>query len=246
MLYPFRGERNGRGKSGVLVSVWFTAAFDRIIFQTWSDMIDFQSDGFVILLPLPFWCLERNKDSVSPGLGSGWVPQHHSDGMCFGIIQDYTHTKNLLISLGLNFPCCCCGNACSLKWKTNFWKPWIIRVFFPLLWAFCRVTFGFSSCQFSSCLYPSETSLCGWAHGRSCSSSFPGLWIFLSRQRTLPECWWKMCLNLDFLPHQRQVWGFSTSSKSLPTHAAWHQSSYYQHSFFSKPQGHVQPDQHLA
>lgn len=30
-----------------------------------------------------------------------------------------------------------------------------------------------------------------------------------------PEWWWKMCLNLDFLLHQQQVWGFSTS-KSLP------------------------------
>lgn len=43
----------------------------------------------------------------------------------------------------------------------------------------------FSSCPFSSCPFPSETSLCGRAHGRSCSSAFPGLWIFLSRQHSL-------------------------------------------------------------
>lgn len=233
MLYPFHAERKKRegkkwgfGFTVIYCSVWQ----NHIPGWIWYDR--FPIRWFCNFASTSFLVFGAQQDPVSPGLGSGWVTQHHSDGMCFGIIQDYAHTKNLLISLGLNFPCCCCGYACSLKWKTNFWKPWITRVFFPLLWAFCRVTFGFSSCQFSSCLYPSETSLCGWAHGRSCSSSFPGLWIFLSRQRTLPEWWWKMCLNLDFLPHQRQVWGFSTSSKSLPTHTAWHQSSYCQHSFF--------------
>lgn len=151
----------------VLVSVWFIAAFDRIKFQAGSDVIDFQSDGFVILLPLPLWCLECNRTLWARVLVLAGLLSITAMAC---VLEQYRITcrqKNLLISLGLNFPCCCCGNACSLKWKTNFWKPWITRVFFPLLWAFCRVTFGFSSCQFSSCLYPSETSLCGWAHGRS-------------------------------------------------------------------------------
>lgn len=97
----------------------------------------------------------------------------------------YITHQQVLISLHLGFPYCCCGNSFSLEWKTNFWKPRIGRVFFLLLWALCSVTFGFSCCQFPSCLDPSETSLCGWAHGRSCSSSFPGLWRLLSRQHPL-------------------------------------------------------------
>lgn len=126
-------ERKGRGKKCAFgFSVIYSCVWQNHI-PGWIWYDRFPIRWFCNFASTSSLVFGVQQDPVSPGLGSGWVTQHHSDGMCFGTIQDYVQTKNLLISLGLNFPCCCCGNACSLKWKTNFWKPWITRVFFPLL-----------------------------------------------------------------------------------------------------------------